>query len=374
MKFAISLLNYRPGRIGGTETYLRELVAALAAAGESDEVVLVTYRDAADALPACGLPQVVADRSDRQVVAARCLEAFTPYRARWADQLFARIDPDAILFPQQSIFPRRVAAPCVLTVHDMQHLFIPHYFSRFDRAFRAAVYPASLRRADRIIAISNFTRAALLERCGIPPEKVVTVPHGFAPASVAQAATANDAAACLPAGPFLYYPASTHPHKNHAVLLTTLAELRRRGELEYQLVLSGVRTRHWPQLARRIEQLGLGDVVEFTGLLPYHQVARYYAAAAAVVIPSQFEGFGLPVLEAVAHGKKVIVSDLEVFRELGVPDAWRIDFRDPDQLLRALRQPGTTRLTRSPSTWHDCARATLEVLRSAARSPTAARA
>jgi glycosyltransferase involved in cell wall biosynthesis len=336
-------------------------------------VVLVTYRDAAESLPAHGLPRVVADRGDRRVVAARCLEAFTPHRARWAEDLFARIAPDAILFPQQSIFPRRVAAPCVLTVHDLQHLFFPHYFTRFDRAFRAAVYPASLRGADRIIAISNFTRCTLLEHGGVPADRVVTVPHGFAPAPVTPAAAAaGDAAAPLPAGPFLYYPASTHPHKNHATLLTTLAELRRRGTLEYRLVLSGVRTKHWPQLARQIQQLGLGDVVQFTGLLPYSRVAQYYDAAAAVVIPSQFEGFGLPVLEAVAHGKKVIVSDLEVFRELGVPAAWRIDFGDPDQLLRALRQPGTTRLARSPSTWQDCARATLEVLRSAARSPAAA--
>jgi alpha-1,3-rhamnosyl/mannosyltransferase len=92
-------------------------------------------------------------------------------------------------------------------------------------------------------------------------------------------------------------------------------------------------------------------------------VAQLYHGAEAVVLPSQFEGFGLPVLEAVAFGRRVITSRLAVFDEVGLPAANQIDFTQPDQLLEAMRLPVPTVLTHPPQTWDDCARATLEVLR-----------
>jgi len=116
-----------------------------------------------------------------------------------------------------------------------------------------------------------------------------------------------------------------------------------------------------------------GDVVHL-GFLPYPETRRVYAGAAAVVFPSRYEGFGIPVLEAaVEFQRKVITSRLPVFDELGVPPERQIDFADPDALLAALRLPGPTVLSRRPSTWEECARRTLEIARAVAMAAPAAR-
>ena len=362
MRFAMSLLSFRPGQVGGAETYVRHLLDSLpAAADPKDDLVLVAPRDVARTLRVPGWQMAVVDLGDKELVAARIAEAFTPWRARGVERLIDGLRLDAILYPQQSIFPRRVASPAVLTVVDLQHLFFPHNFGLFDRAFRAAIYPYSLRRARRIIAISGTTKKTLVERAGVPAEKVEAVPFGF---------TSSDAASVRPLedlpGPYLYYPAATFAHKNHATLFKSYAALRGRGELDMPLVLTGARTGLWPALERRIRQLGMGEHIRHLGFLPFADVRRVYAGASAVVFPTLFEGFGLPVLEASEFGKKLVTSRLEVFDEIGVPARFQIDFAEPDQLLRALRLEGPTTLEKHPGSWEDNARATLRALRLAA--------
>ena len=139
------------------------------------------------------------------------------------------------------------------------------------------------------------------------------------------------------------------------------------GRFNLRLVLSGKQTSHWPRLRRRIQGLGLSDIVVHEGYVTRQRVAQLYRGAEAVLLPTQFEGFGLPVLEAATFGKRVITSRLAVFDEVGVPAENQIDFTQPDQLLQALGLPAPTILTRSPWTWDDCARATLDVLRTTGR-------
>jgi len=369
MKIAISLLNFRSGLIGGAETYIRQLIAHLPQVmGTDDRAVLVVHRDNADSIEAPGLERIVADRNGRQIVRSRVMEAFTPLRARWAERLFEKIAPDAVLFPQQSIFPKAIPFPSVMTVLDVQHLFFPEYFSLFDRLFRATIYPYSLRRADQIIAISEYTRKTVIQRCRVPAEKITAVPFGV---------PEHDVSAIRPTdripGPYLYYPAATFPHKNHRTLLRTFAQLKRRGDFAYKLVLTGKRTREWDKLRRLIRELGIHHDVIHPGFVSFDEVQRIYKGADAVVFPTQFEGFGLPVVEAVAFGKKVITSRLEVFDEIGVPQESQIDFANPDELARAIGTPGATRLARPSWTWSENAQATLELLRTAARGDAPAR-
>jgi glycosyltransferase involved in cell wall biosynthesis len=365
VRFAVSLLSLRPGRVGGAEIYVRELLRHLAAEAGGDEIVAVAPREVADGLDAPGVERRVVSWGDAAVVAARIAEAFTPYHARAAERAFEAIGADATLFPQQSVFPRRVPGPVVLTVHDVQHLYHPENFGAFDRAYRPAIYPYSLERADRVIAISGFTRRTLVERCAVPPEKIEVVPLGFAPPPPRAALEPLPAA-----GPsYLYYPAATFAHKDHETLLRTYAALRRGGAIGERLVLSGQRTRAWERLAKLARALGVGDDVVHLGFLPRADVERLYAFASAVVFPSRYEGFGLPVVEAASRGQRVIARPLPVYEEVGLGPEWQIDFGDPDQLLAALRRPGPTVLARPPGTWAECARRTVGVLRGAARAP-----
>jgi glycosyltransferase involved in cell wall biosynthesis len=353
--------------VGGAETYLRQLVRFLPSVAGGDALSLIVPREVARDLEAPGWRQAVVDLGDRALVAARVAEAFSPWRARAIERLVDGLRADAILFPQQSIFPKRAAAPAVVTVGDVQHLYLPENFGLADRAFRAAIYPYSLRCARRIIAISGFTKKTLVERAGVDAEKVEVVRFGLAPADTTPARPLDD----LP-GPYLYYPAATYPHKNHATLFRTYAALRQRGAIEERLVLTGARTGLWPRLESLIHELGLDRHVRHLGHLPASDVRRVYAGASAILFPTLFEGFGLPVLEAVELGKKIVVSRLEVFDEIGVPRKFQIDFSDPEQLLGALRFPGSTVLEKRPFTWEDTARATLRELRRAAGEQAAA--
>jgi glycosyltransferase involved in cell wall biosynthesis len=358
---AMSLLSLRPGRVGGAETYVRKLVEFLPQVSAGEELVLVADRDVAAEFEAPGWRRAVVPFSARRVVAQRVLEAYTPWRATGLERLLAHLRADVLFFPQQSIFPARVSTPAVLTVGDVQHLAFPQNFGLFDRTFRPRVYPRSMETARHLIAISEFTRRTLLDTCGIDPGKVTTIPLGFTPREISGAVPSASGA------PYLYYPAATYPHKDHATLFRTLAALRRRGELRHRLVLTGLRTREWKGLRRLLGELGLEEVVEHRGYVSRAEVDALYAGAASVVFPSRYEGFGMPVVEASGLGRCVVTSRLPVFDEIGVPKRFQIDFADPEALLAALQEPGPTVLERRPSTWREVAERTLEVLRRAAR-------
>jgi len=361
VRIAVSLLNFRPGLIGGAETYIRNMLAAFEQARGGDEIVLVGWRGNLDDVGPAGIRRVDVDKGDWSIVAARVFEAFTPYRAGLVERVFQKLDADVALFPQQSIFPKAIAGPTVLIVHDVQHLLFPHRFRARDRMFRRAAYPRSLRRADRIIAISQFTADILVERCGVCRDRIAVVHPGLVGCNVDAIEPYDE----IP-GPFLYYPAASFPHKGHEQLFETFAKLRERSDFPYKLLLTGQRTAHWRGLRKRLTALGIGEDVMHLGFVPPSDVLRLYKAAAAVVFPSQFEGFGQPALEATELGAKFICSRLPVFAEIGIPQQWQIDFADPDQLLAALGRPGPTVLDKPAPTWAEAAERMLDVIRGAA--------
>jgi glycosyltransferase involved in cell wall biosynthesis len=278
--------------------------------------------------------------------------------------------PDVTLFPQQSIFPARAPGAAVLTVGDVQHLFHPENFGLFDRTFRPRAYPRSMERAERIIAVSRFTLRTLEERCGVPPGKGVVVPHGVDRMPEATPAIPGG----LAPGTYLYFPATTWPHKGHDRLLRAFAALRRSGRLDGRLVLTGQRTPSWERrLVPLARTLGVeGDVLHL-GLVSRGEVAALLAGSLAVVFPTRFEGFGIPVVEAASVGARVVASRLEVFDEIGLPSENQIDFDDPEALARALELPAPTRLLHEPLAWTEVARRTAEVLRATATAPVSSR-
>jgi glycosyltransferase involved in cell wall biosynthesis len=357
MKIVVSLLNFRPERIGGTETYLRRLIPQLSQLAAQHDLCLLMDRDRAAEGHFPGIDRAVVNMNARRVLLERGLEALTPYRCRAAEKALNRLQPDVVLFPQQSIFPKTVPAPCVLVVHDLYHVLLPQYLSRLQRLVRDRSYGASIARANRIIAISEVTKETVVEHYGVDAGQVALVHHGFE--ATGQRPVEMDPEV---ASPYIYYPATTLPHKNHGVLLESIAKLKAAGRFAYQLILSGIQTAHWKTLRRQIHRLGLDETVRHVGYVSYERVRRLYQGAECVVFPTIFEGFGLPVHEAVEARKKIIVSRLEIFRELGVPEQFQIDFSDPGQLDRALRAPGITTLLHRPWTWQEAAAATLDVL------------
>lgn len=367
MRIALSLLSLRPGQVGGAETYVRALVRHLPGVAGGDELLLVLDRDLDRAVDGSGWTKVVMPYGARELVARRIAEAYTPWRDRRSEQVLGSARPDVTLFPQQSIFPHRAPGAAVLTAVDVQHLVLPGHFGLFDRTFRPRVYPRSLERAARVIAISAFTLRTLEERCALPGGKGVVVPLGTEPVD-------GPAPGPLPAGlapgGFLYCPAATWPHKGHDRLLRTFTALRRSGRFGGRLVLTGQRTPLWDrELLPLARDLGVaGDVIHL-GFVPREQVERLLSTARAVVFPTRYEGFGLPVVEAAAAGARIVASRLEVFDEIGLPRENQVDFDAPDEVAVALGLPAPTRLLRDPLSWREVAQRTIEVVRAAARTP-----
>jgi glycosyltransferase involved in cell wall biosynthesis len=246
--------------------------------------------------------------------------------------------------------------PAVTTVLDLQHEEHPEFFGRAELAYRKVVYGWTVRRSRIVIAISEHGRQTLIERYGLAPERVraihLAVDHQrFTPGEGRR-------------GDYLLYPARPWPHKNHARLYAAFARVRREHP-GLRLVLTG--------------EGDYGEVppgVEVRGRVSADELVELYRGAAAVVFPSLYEGFGMPVVEAMACGAPVACSNVTSIPE-AAGDAGRLfDPRDVDDIAA-----GVDEVLRSPErfvargleqakkfTWDGNARAHDEIYRELAAS------
>jgi glycosyltransferase involved in cell wall biosynthesis len=286
MTVGISLLTLVPGVVGGSETYARELVRALGRVGKLDYRVFTP--SIVDDVPGQQVRSYRASRSMPGRVAAMTRAAVAPGPIRRELQLETL---DAIHFPLTIMLPPVRRPPPAVTALDIQHLFFPEFFPRAERAYRRIAYPWSLRRAQRVIAISGHVKESLVERMGIEPERIEVIHLGldhdlFRPDGG------------RPRQPFLLYPANPWPHKNHQRLFEAFRRARQ-ARPELRLVLTG----------SGLEQLGVfPEGVEVRGRVSREELAGLYRTASALVFPSLYEGFGQPPLEAMASGTPVAAS------------------------------------------------------------------
>jgi glycosyltransferase involved in cell wall biosynthesis len=318
----ISLLTLVPGSLGGSETYVRELLRGLGRVGDLSYRVLLppVAADAAEGLPAETAKEYRVARTVSQRLLAMGAAAARPgpLRARLAEA-------EIVHYPLTLRIPA-VARPSVVTLHDLQHLDLPSLFPRSERAFRRVAWHRSVRSATRVIVLSEFVREHAIARLGLNPERLRVVPSGvdhrrFNPSADERL-------------PFLFYPARAWPHKNHRRLFEAFALLRRERP-HLRLVLSG-----GGDFARA------PDGVEARGRVSDEELVRLYRTAAAVVFPSLYEGFGQPPLEAMACGCPVAASTAGALPEI-VGDAARLfDPREPEAIAGAVRD-----VLESPDEW-----------------------
>lgn len=231
--------------------------------------------------------------------------------------------------------------PVVSVVYDLQHLAYPQFFAPQERANRDALLRVVEERADRLVCISDDARARFLAHLRVPPDRVTTIPiavHGRLP--LPDAARSRAARERLGVGrPYVLYPANFWPHKNHRMLLTAFGALRaRRPGLVPDLVLCGALADEAGRLAEAARAMGLGDAVRFLGYLPDDDLTALFEGALLVVFPSLYEGFGMPVLEAMHFGKPVACSDVTSLPEVAGDAALLFDPRRPDDIARALER------------------------------------
>lgn len=294
---AVNLLWITPGRVGGSEQYLARQLLGLAAPDVRATVHCTSSFAAAHPDLTERHAQLIApggqDWRGGRIAAEHTWLAL---RTRRAD----------VVHHGGGTTPLVGRRPIVLTVHDLQYLSFPHYFSRARRAYLDAMMPRSVRRASVVTVPSEYVRGTVVDAFGADPGRVVVVPHGI-PAMFDS--TPDDLAAVrrrarLAEQPYVVYPAITHPHKGHRVLIDMLDHL----DSEVQLVLLGGEGVAEPALRAAIDASSHADRVHRLGRVPDHERDALLAHADALVFPSEYEGFGAPLVEAMALGTPVVCS------------------------------------------------------------------
>jgi glycosyltransferase involved in cell wall biosynthesis len=370
LRIGVNALYLIPGAVGGTEIYLRHLLRALAAIDRENEYFVFTNREtAADLAPAQPNFRVVP-----QPVRAVC----RPARLLWEQTglpLAAsglRLD---VLFNPGFTAPFFCPCPQVTTFHDLQHKRHPEHFRWFDLPFWRMCLYSSARRSRILLAVSDATRADLLRFYRLNQDKLRVVPHGVDPAFF-------DIAALPPgpadAGPYFLCASTSHPHKGLVPLVRAFARVRQ-ARPDFRLVVTGVRGFHAQAVEDAIAESGSGDAVRLTGWVPRDELYNMFRRAFAFVYPSTFEGFGMPVIEALAAGLPTACSAIEPLSTLAGDAALQFEpaneaaiaaamlrLISDDKLRARLAAEGPPRARQF--SWEKAAEATLSALREAAAS------
>jgi len=227
-----------------------------------------------------------------------------------------------------SCFPRgRVGKiRCAVTIHDLIPMLFP---SATPRALKSRLFPIYRRlmleigaRADRIIAVSEASRSDIVKNLHIPAERhdSVRVIYNGVSSNFTPAAPAlhND-----PIRPrMLLYVGRSDPYKNLPLLIEAFAHARQKVSFPIQLKILGPPDPRYPEAGQRVKELGLETVVNWAGYQSSAALVKAYQDADLVVLPSRYEGFGLPVVEAMACGTPMLCSDIPVLKEIGGPAAF----------------------------------------------------
>lgn len=297
---AVNLTWCLPGRVGGSEEYLaRQLVGV---ANHGVRATLFAPRGFTGAHPELAARHeiVEADHS----CASRPRRVLT--ESTW---LYRRSRGATLVHHGGGTLPPRFRRPTLLTIHDLQYLQFPEYFPKARLAYLQGVVPRSVKRATLVAVPTRFVRTTVVDAFGIDAERVVVVPHGVDNSLELDAAPEVELRARfeLGDGPIVVMPAATHPHKGHRFLIE-MAD-RHWSHDGIRLVLIGGagaadesvrRLLAEPRVARSVVHLGRVSDRDRNGLV---------RMAEALVFPSEYEGFGAPVIEAMRLGTPVVTSD-----------------------------------------------------------------
>src|ERR1039457_3540270 len=325
LRIGVNALYLIPGGVGGTEIYLRGLLAALAGIDHFNQYFVFTNRETGeDLVPKA--PNFIAAPPPVHAVSR-------PVRILWEQTglpLAAagrRLD---VMFNPGFTAPLLCACPQVTVFHDLQHKRHPEYFRWFDLPFWEFFLYWSAQVSRLLLADSSATAADLLRYYRLPESKVRVVRRGVAPIFFDRGRPRRPE-------PFLLAVSTLHPHKNLDGLLKAFAAFRHRHP-EFRLVVCGMRGFFTGPLHDLRDSLRLGDSVEFPGWIPREDLHELYAKAWAFIYPSLFEGFGLPVLEALAAGVPTGCSAIEPMNGIAGTAALKFHPRDPSAIAEVMHR------------------------------------
>lgn len=365
----------QPGKVGGVEQMTHALVDELAGFDREFEYRILGNRQV------CQRWQF--PRKFKH--AAICTDGPTARRLIWRDscierlaadlgeppltspemralEFYARLDFTVVHGLPCYVHPDLRRFPAVVTMHDLQHLHLPENFTPADIATREREYRESCQQADHVICVLEFTRQDVHQRYGIPLDKLTTIwnlPPHTQHVGLSDQAIGVLLARMNIAEPYFYYPAQPWLHKNHAALLEAMVLLDTRLPPRVKLVLTGQPFTADHPATPLLEDARLRGRAVHLGYRSPAEVAVLYHRAIAMVFPSRFEGFGLPLIEAMQHRCPIVCGQHTCLPEIAGDAALYTDISSPEALSAAilrimsdsplrekLRQRGTLNLRR----------------------------
>jgi glycosyltransferase involved in cell wall biosynthesis len=332
MHVGLNLIYLVPGETGGMEVVARELIPELAAMDRDLRITAFVNREAAEAgggpwgevVPAVTVPV----RARNRVEWVRGEQQVLP-------RLAARAGVD-VVHSLASTGPARGRFARVVTIHDLIFRLYPEAHAGLRTWGMRVLVPLAARRSHRILADSASTRDDLVRYVGVEAAKVDVVPLGVgatrtvAPLPEAEVRVRHR----LGEGPFVLSVSAKRPHKNLVRLLEALALIP--ADRRPRLVVPGYGTWHEAELRERAAALGVADDVRLPAWVSDEELEGLYAAAAGFVFPSLYEGFGMPVLEAMHRGLPVACSDRSSLPEVVGDAALLFDPERPEAIAAAI--------------------------------------
>ncbi len=369
MRFAVDA--HAIGRnLTGNEVYVRSLLNAFATADpEADILAYVTGAKAAQSVP----PRF----ATRQI-------ARNPFvRLGFDLPRKLREDRPALLHVQYTA-PLRCPVPTVVTVHDVSFLEHPEYFTWWRATQLRITVARSVRQAARVITISDFARRTVVEAYGVSPDRIQVIPAAANPffrvSNRARAVRRVEALTGL-REPFVLTVGDLQPRKNHIRLIAAFARfIAQNPHSRHHLVIAGKNTWFSDRIAEAIRNSGISHRIHRIGFVSDENLLELYNACDCFAFPSLYEGFGLPILEAMACGRAVVCSNRasipEVAGEAGIPfnpaDELAIAHALESVLLNPDRRARMERLglhRAAQFTWRKAAEETLELYRQVSGQP-----
>jgi glycosyltransferase involved in cell wall biosynthesis len=253
--------------------------------------------------------------------------------------LLRDLDVDLLFCPFTAPTYFELNIPTVCIVYDLQYKTYPDFFAPEDVAHRGRTFTEAVRRSTALAAISDFSRDVAIAEGKLDPAKIKTIHLHISQHSLHNAPRDESILGKLQlvAGRYLIYPANFWRHKNHEMLLTAFGIARRNGLADdIRLVCTGAPGVRQQWLKQAARSLGLENHVQFPGYLANAELLALVANSAGVIFPSLYEGFGLPVIEAMATGVPVACSNVTSLPEVAGDAAILFDPRIPEQISQAM--------------------------------------
>src|SRR4249920_347513 len=328
MRIAFDGTALRPGRTG-VGYYTEHLLHHLAQTATNDELIVVSNRaiDTTSPLPS----RVRVATPPRRVPRLVWMQTLAVTALR-------EVEADVVHFTNGMV-PLISTVPTVVTIHDMSLRLYPRYHPPRRVILNRPLVDLAARRADAIIAPSASAKRDIVRLYHLDPNRVHVVYEAAAPSFTRvrdSAALERVRARYGLADRIILYVGTIEPRKNLPTLIEAFAERRRSGELSHQLVCVGPYGWLSRGIDEQIRRCDVAGAIKFTGYVPFEDLPALYSLAEMFVYPSMYEGFGLPVVEAMACGVPVITGRTAALSEIGGGAIMTVDRIDSDTLGRAL--------------------------------------